>query len=91
MASPPSYIVVPQTPTRTRGFTVNNSNNTTAAGTTPVFIGQQMTPSAAAATAATSTYRPPAHKHAHHLHSIPPREKSTRTLIIDHMLWVHGE
>jgi hypothetical protein len=24
------------------------------------------------------------------LHSIPPREKSTRTLIIDHMLWVHG-
>lgn len=31
-----------------------------------------------------------AHKHAHHLHSIPPREKSTRTLIIDHMLWVHG-
>ena len=32
----------------------------------------------------------PAHKHAHHLHSIPPREKSTRTLIIDHMLWAHG-
>lgn len=32
----------------------------------------------------------PAHKHAHHLHSIPPREKSTRTLIIDHILWVHG-
>ena len=26
----------------------------------------------------------------HFLHSIPPREKSTRTLIIDHMLWVHG-
>ncbi|KAG6820088.1 hypothetical protein H0H93_005517 [Arthromyces matolae] len=35
------------------------------------------------------TYKAPAHKHAHHLHSIPPREKSTRTLIIDHMLWVH--
>jgi hypothetical protein len=35
-------------------------------------------------------FRAPAHKHAHHLHSIPPREKSTRTLIIDHMLWVHG-
>ena len=28
-------------------------------------------------------FRAPAHKHAHHLHSIPPREKSTRTLIID--------
>ncbi|KAJ8516628.1 hypothetical protein ONZ45_g6099 [Pleurotus djamor] len=40
--------------------------------------------------AQSSTYKPPAHKHAHHLHSIPPREKSTRTLIIDHMLWVHG-
>ncbi|KAG6862024.1 hypothetical protein C0995_008212 [Termitomyces sp. Mi166 len=36
------------------------------------------------------TYKAPAHKHAHHLHTIPPREKSTRTLIIDHMLWVHG-
>ncbi|GJE89954.1 hypothetical protein PsYK624_060680 [Phanerochaete sordida] len=35
-------------------------------------------------------FRPPAHKHAHHLHSIPPREKSTRTLILDHMLWVHA-
>ncbi|KAK7682616.1 hypothetical protein QCA50_014416 [Cerrena zonata] len=35
-------------------------------------------------------FRAPAHKHAHHLHSIPPREKSTRTLIIDHMLWVHA-
>ncbi|KAF8896068.1 hypothetical protein BD779DRAFT_1466102 [Infundibulicybe gibba] len=36
------------------------------------------------------SFRAPAHKHAHHLHSIPPREKSTRTLIIDHMLWVHA-
>ncbi|TFY74689.1 hypothetical protein EWM64_g9323 [Hericium alpestre] len=35
-------------------------------------------------------YRAPAHKHAHHLHTIPPREKSTRTLIIDHLLWVHA-
>ncbi|KAH8074809.1 hypothetical protein BXZ70DRAFT_963799 [Cristinia sonorae] len=35
-------------------------------------------------------FRAPAHKHAHHLHSIPPREKSTRTLIIDHALWVHA-
>src|ERR1700722_98238 len=37
-----------------------------------------------------TTFKAPAHKHAHHLHSIPPREKSTRTLIMDHMLWVHG-
>ncbi|EIN09937.1 hypothetical protein PUNSTDRAFT_52077 [Punctularia strigosozonata HHB-11173 SS5] len=36
------------------------------------------------------TFKAPAHKHAHHLHSIPPREKSTRTLIIDHMSWIHG-
>lgn len=35
-------------------------------------------------------FKAPAHKHAHHLHSIPPREKSTRTLILDHMLWVHA-
>jgi hypothetical protein len=38
----------------------------------------------------TRPFTAPAHKHAHHLHSIPPREQSTRTLIIDHMLWVHG-
>ncbi|KAH0833494.1 hypothetical protein J3R83DRAFT_12619 [Lanmaoa asiatica] len=37
-----------------------------------------------------SSFKAPAHKHAHHLHTIPPREKSTRTLIIDHMLWVHA-
>lgn len=37
-----------------------------------------------------SRFKAPAHKHAHHLHSIPPKEKSTRTLIIDHLLWVHG-
>ncbi|KAI0052338.1 hypothetical protein FA95DRAFT_1553678 [Auriscalpium vulgare] len=37
-----------------------------------------------------SAFRAPAHKHAHHLHSIPPREKSTRTLIIDHLLWAHA-
>ncbi|KAL5486209.1 hypothetical protein ACEPAI_7254 [Sanghuangporus weigelae] len=36
------------------------------------------------------TFKPPAHKHAHHLHSIPPREKSTRTLILDYLLWVHA-
>ncbi|KAF7315831.1 hypothetical protein MIND_00099300 [Mycena indigotica] len=37
-----------------------------------------------------NAFKAPAHKHAHHLHSIPPREKSTRTLIVDYMLWVHG-
>lgn len=37
----------------------------------------------------TKAFKPPAHKHAHHLHSIPPREKSTRTLILDHFLWIH--
>lgn len=41
-------------------------------------------------TPAPPTFRAPAHKNSHHLHSIPPREKSTRTLIVDHMLWVHG-
>ncbi|KAH9942740.1 hypothetical protein B0H21DRAFT_696102 [Amylocystis lapponica] len=41
-------------------------------------------------TGAPTPFKAPAHKHAHHLHSIPPREKSTRTLIIDHLLWVHA-
>lgn len=30
------------------------------------------------------------HTRTHHLHSIPPREKSTRALIIDHLIWVHA-
>ncbi|KAF8805420.1 hypothetical protein BYT27DRAFT_7104597 [Phlegmacium glaucopus] len=47
-------------------------------------------PSVSSSSLAQSSFRAPAHKHAHHLHSIPPREKSTRTLIIDHMLWVHA-
>jgi hypothetical protein len=34
-------------------------------------------------------FRAPAHARAHHIHSIPPREKSTRTLIIDHLIWAH--
>jgi hypothetical protein len=37
-----------------------------------------------------SVFRVPGHKNAHHLHSIPLREKSTRTLIVDYMLRVHG-
>ncbi|KAG8848187.1 hypothetical protein FRB91_011049 [Serendipita sp. 411] len=43
-----------------------------------------------AATAATAAAAPVvAHKHAHHLHSIPPKQKSTKSLIIDHLLWSH--
>jgi len=48
------------------------------------------TPSAAGGSNPQPVFKAPAHKHAHHLHSIPPREKSTRTLIIDHLLWVHS-
>ncbi|KAF8517690.1 hypothetical protein BU17DRAFT_49530 [Hysterangium stoloniferum] len=32
----------------------------------------------------------PAHPQSHHLHSLPPREKTTRTLILDHTAWRHG-
>lgn len=37
-----------------------------------------------------ASFVPLAHKHAHHLHTIPPRQKSTRTLILDHILWLHA-
>jgi hypothetical protein len=59
---------------------------------TASFRNVPYTPSAISKVGAAKNpqYKAPAHKHAHHLHSIPPREKSTRTLIIDHMLWVHG-
>ncbi|KAF8588221.1 hypothetical protein K439DRAFT_668773 [Ramaria rubella] len=32
----------------------------------------------------------PAHPQSHHLHTLPPREKNTRTLILDHTAWRHG-
>lgn len=32
----------------------------------------------------------PAHPQSHHLHTLPPREKTTRTLILDHTAWRHG-
>ncbi|TDL13235.1 hypothetical protein BD410DRAFT_847169, partial [Rickenella mellea] len=58
----------------------------------PSFPVHSFPQSSGTATAPTtsSVFKAPAHKHAHHLHSIPPREKSTRTLIIDHMLWLHA-
>ena len=56
--------------------------------TRPTASGTAATPSGS--TLAQPTFKPTAHKHAHHLHSIPPREKSTCTFVIDRMLWVHG-
>ena len=56
----------------------------------PVYQTAQRITQPPSAPPAPTSFKPPAHKHAHHLHSIPPREKSTRTLIIDHMLWVHA-
>ena len=58
-----------------------SSNNNGSAPTAPSVTSKQNPQPA---------FKAPAHKHAHHLHSIPPREKSTRTLIIDHLLWVHS-
>jgi hypothetical protein len=59
----------------------SSPNDTASTPAAPSVAGKQNSQPA---------FRPPAHKHAHHLHSIPPREKSTRTLIIDHLLWVHS-
>ncbi|KIY72447.1 hypothetical protein CYLTODRAFT_367426 [Cylindrobasidium torrendii FP15055 ss-10] len=83
-------------------FTANGNGNTPATSTGGLYHSIAHLSSTAnnfhgAASSSTATtrananqFRVPAHKHAHHLHSIPPREKSTRTLIIDHMLWVHA-
>ncbi|KAG7451376.1 uncharacterized protein BT62DRAFT_927075 [Guyanagaster necrorhizus] len=63
---------------------LSSSANNFQASSLPVSNGARVN------TVPNTAFKAPAHKHAHHLHSIPPREKSTRTLIIDHMLWVHG-
>ena len=51
----------------------------------PALSYPQHTPTISAAL----NFGTPAHARAHSLHSIPPCEKSTRTLIIDHLIWVH--
>jgi hypothetical protein len=71
-----------------RSNTIHRPSLQHATPTRSSASGTAATPSGS--TLAQPAFKPPAHKHAHHLHSIPPREKSTRTLIIDHMLWVHG-
>ncbi|KAJ7472778.1 hypothetical protein FB451DRAFT_303007 [Mycena latifolia] len=80
MAAPNPFLLVP--------VPVTNGNGSSSNGT-GTSVAQAVSASSASSTNP-NAFRAPAHKHAHHLHSIPPREKSTRTLIIDHMLWVHG-
>ncbi|KAI0342627.1 hypothetical protein BDW22DRAFT_1357078 [Trametopsis cervina] len=71
------------------GYTANDHNNTFSRQppSSPLSNRSNQPPSSSGGY---TPFRAPAHKHAHHLHSIPPREKSTRTLIIDHLLWVHA-
>ncbi|KAK7033458.1 hypothetical protein R3P38DRAFT_2922762 [Favolaschia claudopus] len=84
-------------PSPTRASIAQRVSNLSSTATNLAASSANLAPPASGANASGSTsnananvFRAPAHKHAHHLHSIPPREKSTRTLIIDHMLWVHG-
>ncbi|KAF8145414.1 hypothetical protein K438DRAFT_1991820 [Mycena galopus ATCC 62051] len=84
-------------PSPTRASIAQTASNLYSTATTLAASSANLAPPASGANASGSSsnpnaqvFRAPAHKHAHHLHSIPRREKSTRTLIIDHMLWVHG-
>ncbi|KIL56816.1 hypothetical protein M378DRAFT_16745 [Amanita muscaria Koide BX008] len=79
------YMPIPQQPATAANYSFR-SIPFNVAFTTPASVSN----GTGSSTATAPQYKPPAHKHAHHLHSIPPREKSTRTLIIDHMLWAHG-
>ncbi|KLO17084.1 hypothetical protein SCHPADRAFT_937281 [Schizopora paradoxa] len=80
MSTPSSTFAVPQKPT---AHTVSSSLQSRPRASTTL--------STAASVASTpGVFKAPQHKHAHHLHSIPPREKSTRTLILDHLLWMHA-
>ncbi|KAJ6512794.1 hypothetical protein C8R45DRAFT_1206779 [Mycena sanguinolenta] len=91
---PPHSNGVPSPTRASIAQTVSNLNSTatnlaaSSANLAPPVSGANA--SGSSSNPNTKVFRAPAHKHAHHLHSIPRREKSTRTLIIDHMLWVHG-
>ncbi|KAH9831635.1 uncharacterized protein C8Q71DRAFT_781736 [Rhodofomes roseus] len=72
------------------GYNISYDHYARHPSSSPV-MHRAVVPSSNASTGGGPTpFKAPAHKHAHHLHSIPPREKSTRTLIIDHLLWVHA-
>ncbi|KAJ6545046.1 hypothetical protein DFH09DRAFT_1172538 [Mycena vulgaris] len=91
MAAPPSpYLLVPVA--NGAGQPSNSPSSVAQAVSSLSSTANNLAASSSSASASSNpnAFRAPAHKHAHHLHSIPPREKSTRTLIIDHMLWVHG-
>ncbi|KZT67431.1 hypothetical protein DAEQUDRAFT_812826 [Daedalea quercina L-15889] len=73
------------------GYNVSYNDHYIRHPSSSPVMHRAVVPSSGASTGGGPTpFRAPAHKHAHHLHSIPPREKSTRTLIIDHLLWVHA-
>ncbi|KAJ7111995.1 hypothetical protein C8R44DRAFT_799092 [Mycena epipterygia] len=101
MSAPNPYLLVPVS--NGAGQSSNGAQGTSSASNSPSRVAQAVSnlsstannlaassSSASGSGSNPNAFRAPAHKHAHHLHSIPPREKSTRTLIIDHMLWVHG-
>ena len=87
MANLNQQYLLPQQPYNYHSHRNQSSEPPASTSSSPVMA----VPSAPSSNITQSSFRAPAHKHAHHLHSIPPREKSTRTLIIDHMLWVHGK
>ncbi|KAG8831288.1 hypothetical protein FRC17_003366 [Serendipita sp. 399] len=84
-SSTPFFVIPashPQQPQPTRPATVEHYRPSF-----PIHTHSHTTRPAAAAAAAAVV----AHKHAHHLHSIPPKQKSTKSLIIDHLLWSHTQ
>ena len=97
--SHPPFMIIPQNATP---YYPTGATPLLPAIRTPLLLQTPLLPASAntglsAATPSTTgksnpqpVFKAPAHRHAHHLHSIPPREKSTRTLIIDHLLWVHS-
>lgn len=76
-AAAPPFLLIPSSPT---------SRRTPAAASSVGSSHRTPTPTPRTQPSHALTYRAPAHAHAHHLHSIPQREKSTRSLIVDTML-----
>ncbi|KZS92738.1 hypothetical protein SISNIDRAFT_107262 [Sistotremastrum niveocremeum HHB9708] len=75
-AAAPPFLLIPSSP----------SSRRTPAASSVSSSHRTPTPTPRTQAALMPTYRAPAHAHAHHLHSIPQREKSTRSLIVDSML-----
>ncbi|GJJ08037.1 hypothetical protein Clacol_002244 [Clathrus columnatus] len=75
---------------RPHASTKTTKSSMSISATTIVTNNNSMSGQESSSKTAPKQFIAPAHPQSHHLHTLPPREKTTRTLILDHTAWRHG-